>query len=80
MSNSRQQTDNAFVTLNPQYPTTATLSLTQPLWRGILLALTASVLVLDVVLQGVFPIPGVFYHLAVFTIGVYEWALATAES
>ena len=34
-SNARQQTDNLFATLNPQYPTTAALSLTQPLWRGL---------------------------------------------
>jgi hydrophobic/amphiphilic exporter-1 (mainly G- bacteria), HAE1 family len=34
-SNSRQESDNAFVTLNPQYPTVATLNLTQPLWRGL---------------------------------------------
>jgi HAE1 family hydrophobic/amphiphilic exporter-1 len=34
-SNSRQQTDNLFATLNPQYPSTATLNLTQPLWRGL---------------------------------------------
>jgi hydrophobic/amphiphilic exporter-1 (mainly G- bacteria), HAE1 family len=34
-SNSRQQTDNSFSTLNPQYPTTASLNLTQPLWRGL---------------------------------------------
>jgi HAE1 family hydrophobic/amphiphilic exporter-1 len=34
-SNSRQQTDNLFTTLNPQYPSAATLSLTQPLWRGL---------------------------------------------
>src|SRR4051812_2326201 len=34
-SNSRQETDNAFATLNPQYPTTALLNLTQPLWRGL---------------------------------------------
>jgi HAE1 family hydrophobic/amphiphilic exporter-1 len=34
-SNSRQQSDSQFLTLNPQYPTTATLSLTQPLWRGL---------------------------------------------
>ena len=34
-SNSRQQTDNLFATLNPQFPTIATLNLTQPLWRGL---------------------------------------------
>jgi HAE1 family hydrophobic/amphiphilic exporter-1 len=34
-SNSRQQSDSQFLTLNPQYPTTATLNITQPLWRGL---------------------------------------------
>jgi HAE1 family hydrophobic/amphiphilic exporter-1 len=34
-SNARQQTDNLFATLNPQYPTTASLNITQPLWRGL---------------------------------------------
>jgi outer membrane protein TolC len=34
-ANSRQQSDSLFLTLNPQYPTTATLNLTQPLWRGL---------------------------------------------
>jgi outer membrane protein TolC len=34
-SNSRQQSDSLFLTLNPQYPTTATLNLTQPLLRGL---------------------------------------------
>jgi HAE1 family hydrophobic/amphiphilic exporter-1 len=34
-SNSRQQSDSQFLTLNPQYPSTATLNLTQPLWRGL---------------------------------------------
>ncbi|HEY7387212.1 MAG TPA: TolC family protein [Bryobacteraceae bacterium] len=33
-SNSRQQTDSTFATLNPQYPASLSLSLTQPLWRG----------------------------------------------
>jgi HAE1 family hydrophobic/amphiphilic exporter-1 len=33
--NSRQQTDNTFTTLNPQYPTNLELNLVQPLWRGI---------------------------------------------
>ncbi|MEO8594761.1 MAG: efflux RND transporter permease subunit [Candidatus Solibacter sp.] len=33
--NSRQQTDNSFTTLNPQYPTSLALNLTQPLWRGL---------------------------------------------
>jgi len=34
-SNSRQQSDSQFLTLNPQYPTTVTLNVTQPLWRGV---------------------------------------------
>ncbi len=34
-SNSRQQSDSLFLTLNPQYPTTATLNITQPLFRGL---------------------------------------------
>jgi HAE1 family hydrophobic/amphiphilic exporter-1 len=34
-NNSRQQTDSAFSTLNPQYPTSVALNLTQPLWRGL---------------------------------------------
>src|ERR1051326_6685773 len=34
-SNSRQQSDSLFLTLNPQYPTSATLKLTQPLLRGL---------------------------------------------
>ena len=34
-SNSRQQSDSPFNTLNPQYPATAALNLTQPLWRGL---------------------------------------------
>jgi HAE1 family hydrophobic/amphiphilic exporter-1 len=34
-NNSRQQTDSAFSTLNPQFPTSVTLNLTQPLWRGL---------------------------------------------
>jgi len=34
-ANSRQQSDSLFLTLNPQYPTAATLNLTQPLWRGL---------------------------------------------
>jgi outer membrane protein TolC len=33
-SNSRQQTDSTFAILNPQYPTSLSLNLTQPLWRG----------------------------------------------
>jgi outer membrane protein TolC len=31
----RQSTDSTFTTLNPQYPSAATLNLTQPLWRGL---------------------------------------------
>jgi outer membrane protein TolC len=34
-TNSRQTTDNSFNTLNPQYPTELSLSLNQPLWRGL---------------------------------------------
>ena len=34
-SNSRQQNDSLFNTLNPQYPATAALNFTQPLWRGL---------------------------------------------
>jgi HAE1 family hydrophobic/amphiphilic exporter-1 len=33
--NSRQRTDSQFVTLNPQYPTSVNLNLTQPLYRGL---------------------------------------------
>ncbi|MEO8372605.1 MAG: efflux RND transporter permease subunit, partial [Candidatus Solibacter sp.] len=33
--NSRQSTDSAFNTLNPQFPTALQLALTQPLWRGL---------------------------------------------
>jgi len=33
--NSRQLTDSQFVTLNPQYPNSVNLNLTQPLWRGL---------------------------------------------
>jgi outer membrane protein TolC len=36
LSTARQTSDSSFLTLNPIYPTTATLSLTQPLWRGLL--------------------------------------------
>jgi len=32
----KQSTDSTFVTLNPQFPTSLNLSLTQPLWRGLL--------------------------------------------
>jgi HAE1 family hydrophobic/amphiphilic exporter-1 len=34
-TNSRQLTDSTFVTLNPQYPASVALNLTQPLWRGL---------------------------------------------
>ncbi len=34
-SNSRQNSDSTFLTLNPQYPTSVNLNLTQPLWRGL---------------------------------------------
>jgi len=34
-TNARQQTDSLFTTLNPQYPTSVNLNLTQPLWRGL---------------------------------------------
>lgn len=34
-SSTRLWTDNQFVTLNPQYPSALTFSLTQPLWRGL---------------------------------------------
>jgi HAE1 family hydrophobic/amphiphilic exporter-1 len=34
-TNSRQQTDSTFTTLNPLYPTSLNLNLTQPLWRGL---------------------------------------------
>jgi HAE1 family hydrophobic/amphiphilic exporter-1 len=33
--NSRQLTDNQLITLNPQYPNSINLNLTQPLWRGL---------------------------------------------
>ncbi len=32
----KTRTNSAFATLNPQYPTAATFTLTQPLWRGLL--------------------------------------------
>jgi HAE1 family hydrophobic/amphiphilic exporter-1 len=35
-SSSRQSTDSTFVTLNPQFPTSINLNLTQPLWRGLI--------------------------------------------
>ena len=35
LSNARQTTDSTFNTLNPQYPTSLSLNLTQPLWRGL---------------------------------------------
>ena len=34
-SNARQSTDSGFNLLNPQFPTALSLSLTQPLWRGL---------------------------------------------
>src|SRR5262249_19561361 len=34
-SSARQTNDNSFNTLNPQFPTSLTLNLTQPLWRGL---------------------------------------------
>lgn len=34
-SSSRQSTDSTFVTLNPEFPTSVNLNLTQPLWRGL---------------------------------------------
>jgi hypothetical protein len=43
---------------------------TQPLWRGILLVLLPSVLVLVFVNQGALPLPGALYFLAVFGFGV----------
>jgi HAE1 family hydrophobic/amphiphilic exporter-1 len=33
--NSRLQSNSTFLTLNPQYPTSLSLALTQPLWRGL---------------------------------------------
>jgi len=35
-SSARQTSDSTFLTLNPQFPTSVTLNLTQPLWRGLL--------------------------------------------
>ena len=35
-SSARTNTDSTFATLNPQFPTSANLNLTQPLWRGLL--------------------------------------------
>jgi len=43
---------------------------TQPLWRGILLVLLATVPVLVFALHGVFTIPGALYYLVVFAVGV----------
>jgi len=43
---------------------------TQPLLRGILLALVANAVVLEFVLRGVMPIPDPFYYPAVFGVGV----------
>lgn len=34
-SNARSTTDNTFIILNPQYPTSLNFSYTQPLWRGL---------------------------------------------
>ena len=34
-NNARQQTDNLFTSLNPTYPTSVAMNLTQPLWRGL---------------------------------------------
>jgi HAE1 family hydrophobic/amphiphilic exporter-1 len=34
-SSARQTTDSTFATLNPQFPTSVNLNLTQPLWRGL---------------------------------------------
>ena len=34
-TNSRQTSDNLFISLNPLYQTTLSLNLTQPLWRGL---------------------------------------------
>jgi outer membrane protein TolC len=36
LSSARSTTDNTFVQLNPQYPTSLNLSYTQPLWRNLL--------------------------------------------
>lgn len=36
LSNARQTNNSQFTTLNPQYPTSLGLGLTQPLWRGLL--------------------------------------------
>jgi len=35
LASARRSTDSTFETLNPQFPTAATLNLTQPLWRGL---------------------------------------------
>jgi HAE1 family hydrophobic/amphiphilic exporter-1 len=34
-SSARQSSDSTFVTLNPQFPSSVNLNLTQPLWRGL---------------------------------------------
>jgi len=34
-SSARQTSDSTFLTLNPQFPTSVNLNLTQPLWRGL---------------------------------------------
>src|SRR5260370_2018857 len=35
LNNNRQTTDSSFNTLNPQYPTSLSLNIPQPLWRGL---------------------------------------------
>ena len=35
-SSARQTSDSTFLTINPQFPTSLNLNLTQPLWRGLL--------------------------------------------
>jgi HAE1 family hydrophobic/amphiphilic exporter-1 len=35
LASARQSTDSTFTTLNPQFPTSLNLNLTQPLWRGL---------------------------------------------
>ncbi len=34
-ASARQRSDSTFITLNPQFPTSVSLNLTQPLWRGL---------------------------------------------
>src|SRR5438552_4412665 len=50
---------------------------TQPLLRGILLVLLATVLVLTIELQGFFPLPGALNYLAPIGFGVGFGVLAT---